>query len=169
MLRAKPTTRAQDILAEVGPYWEYYREQAGRGDPELDPARSRAGVQELELAVDVMDAMLNDRGEIWPVNVPNNGAIDDFPDDLVVEVPAHVDRHGANPLTCGRMPSATMGLLGALGEYQSLTAEAAWAGSRRDAVIALSTHPLVRSVEKAEQLYTAMSTELKDHLPDRLL
>lgn len=168
-LREKPTTRAQDILAEVGPYWEYYREQAKRGDPELDPARSRAGVQELELAVDVMDAMFNDKGEIWPVNVPNLGAIADFPDDLVVEVPAHVDRHGAKPLTCGRMPAATRGLVGALAEYQALTAEAAWSGDRRDAVIALSTHPLVRSVEKADKLYAAMSAALKDHLPDRLL
>ncbi len=168
-LQDKPTTRAQDILAQVGPYWDYYAEQADRGDPELDPTRSRAGVQELELAVDVMDAMLNDKGEIWPVNVPNRGAIADFPDDLVVEVPAHVDRHGANPLTCGHMPRATRGLVGALAEYQALTAEAAWDGDRHDAVIALSTHPLVRSVEKAEELYAAMSAQLREHLPERLL
>jgi 6-phospho-beta-glucosidase len=167
-LRAKPTTRAQDIMADVDGYWEHYLEQSKRGDPRLDPARSRTGVQELELAVDVMDAVLNDKGEIWPVNVPNRGAIADFPDDLVVEVPAYLDRHGANPLTCGSMPKGTIGLVGALAEYQALTAEAAWGGDRRDAVLALSTHPLVRSVEKAEQLYAAMSAPLAEHLPERL-
>jgi 6-phospho-beta-glucosidase len=66
------------------------------------------------------------------------------------------------------MPKGTIGLVGALAEYQALTAEAAWGGDRRDAVLALSTHPLVRSVEKAEQLYAAMSAPLAEHLPERL-
>lgn len=167
-MKAKGTTRSEDILADVPGYWEYYRHQADLGDPELDASRSRSGVQELELAVDVMDAVLNDKGEVWPVNVPNRGAISDFPDDLVVEVPGFVDHSGARPLVQGRMPTGTMGLLGALGEYQALTAEAAWSGDRHDAVLALSTHPLVRSAEKASEIYDAMSAELKTYLPDRL-
>src|SRR5581483_606679 len=76
-LQAKPTTRAQDIMAKVGDYWAHYREQAKRDVPELDPRLSRGGIHELELAIDVMDAIYNDRKEVWYVNMPNNGAIKD--------------------------------------------------------------------------------------------
>src|SRR5713101_7091240 len=93
-LQAKPTTRAQDIMAAVPDYWQHYREQAALDAPALDPRRSRGGIHELELAIDVIDAVFNDRKEVWPVNVPNRGAIVDFPDDLVVEVPGYVDRGG---------------------------------------------------------------------------
>ena len=41
--------------------------------PQLDPARSRGGIHELELAIDVMDAIFNDKDEVHPVNVPNAG------------------------------------------------------------------------------------------------
>jgi 6-phospho-beta-glucosidase len=93
-LRAKPTTRAQDILAKVPDYWAHYEEQAASSQPELDPRRSRGGIHELELAIDVLDAVFNNRREVWPVNVPGRGAIPDFPEDLVVEVPGYVDQHG---------------------------------------------------------------------------
>src|SRR5579872_1970008 len=77
---ARPTTRSQDIMASVPDYWSHYRQQAQLDEPELDPARSRGGIQELELAIDVMDAVYNDRREVWPVNVPNVGAISGFPE-----------------------------------------------------------------------------------------
>jgi 6-phospho-beta-glucosidase len=31
----------------------------------------RGGIHDLELAIDVMDAVYNDRKEVWLVNVPN--------------------------------------------------------------------------------------------------
>src|SRR4051812_29211010 len=73
--RSKPTTRAEDILAEVDDYWAHYREQASSDAPALDPHRSRGGILELELAIDVIDALVNDRGTRWPVNVPNRGGV----------------------------------------------------------------------------------------------
>ncbi len=168
-LRAKPTTRAQDILARVPDYWEHYREQAASDDPKLDPARSRGGIHELELAIDAMDAIFNDRGELLPVNMPNRGALLDFPDDLVVESFGYFDKNGANPLTHGHLPRQVIGLVKMLGEYQALAAEAAWSGTRRDAVRALAANPLVLSLEKAETLYDEMAAALRDYLPERLL
>src|SRR5215469_1769170 len=73
-LQAKPTTRAQDIMASVPDYWAHYREKAARDEPRLDPSRSRGGIHELELGIDVMDAIYNDRKEVWYVNVPNRGS-----------------------------------------------------------------------------------------------
>ena len=54
-------------------YWRHYKEQAATDDPHLDPGRSRGGIQELELAVDVMDAIFNDKDETHPVNMPWSG------------------------------------------------------------------------------------------------
>jgi 6-phospho-beta-glucosidase len=168
-LQAKPTTRAQDIMAAVPDYWVHYREQATSDAPELNPRRSRGGIHELELAIDVMDAVFNDRREVWPVNVPNRGAIADFPDDLVVEVPGYVDRAGVAPVAQGHLPQQVVGLVKMLGEYQALAAEAAWSGTRIQAIQALASHPLVFSLAKAETIYDEMAAALKDHLPARLL
>jgi len=168
-LQAKPTTRSQDIMASVPDYWTHYREQAASDAPELDPRRSRGGIHELELAIDVMDAIYNDRKEVWPVNVTNRGAIADFPDDLVMEVPGFVDRNGVAPIVQGHLPRQVTGLVKMLGDYQALAAEAAWSGTRTEAIRALASNPLVFSLRKAEAIYDEMAAALKDYLPARLL
>jgi 6-phospho-beta-glucosidase len=168
-LQAKSTTRAQDIMARVPDYWAHYREQAERDVPELDPARSRGGIHELELGIDVMDAIYNDRKELWYVNVPNRGSLADFPDDLVVETVGYVDRAGIMPLAMGHLPRHVAGLVKMLGDYQALTAEAAWSGTRRDAIRALASHPLVFSLPTAEAIYDEMAAAHAHLLPQRLL
>ena len=168
-LRSRPMSRAEEILAEVPDYWRHYREQAQAERPELDPRRSRGGVQELELAIDVIDAHFNDRGEVWPVNVTNAGSIAELPDDRVVETVATVDRSGFQPLPVGPLPRGALGLLEMLSEYQAQAAEAAWCGSRRDALLALAGNPLVLSYSLAERLYDEMAAAHRDHLPQRLL
>lgn len=167
-LQAKATTRAQDIMSAVPSYWEHYREQLSADAPHLDPARSRGGIHELELAFDVMDALFNDRSEVWPVNVPNRGALPDFPDDLVVEVPALINAQGATPLVQQPLPRAVAGLVKLLGEYQALTARAAWSGNRKAALQALASHPLMVSLPKTEAIYAEMAAAMKAYLPERL-
>jgi 6-phospho-beta-glucosidase len=168
-LQAKPTTRSQDIMAAIPDYWTHYREQAEADVPTLDPARSRGGIHELELAIDAMDAVFNDRGEVLPVNVPNRGALPGFGDDLVVEVQGYIDRHGTTPLASPPLPEHVRGLVQQLGEYQSLAADAAWYGTRRDAIRALVANPLVQTLDKAERIYDEMAHAHRAHLPDRLL
>ncbi len=168
-LQAKPTTRSQDIMASVPDYWAHYREQAARDVPELDPDRSRGGIHELELAIDAMDAIYNDRKELSYVNIPNRGSLADFPDDLVVETIGYLDRHGVTPLVQGHLPRHLLGLVQMLGEYQALTAEAAWSGTRLDAIRALASHPLVFSLHKAEEIYDEMAVAHRNYLPERLL
>jgi len=166
-LTAKPTTRSQDIMASVPDYWAHYREQAASNAPELDPARSRGGIHELELAIDAMDALFNDRGEILPVNVVNNGALPGFPDDLVVEVQGYIDRHGIAPIVSDPLPPHVRGLVQQLGEYQSLAADAAWHGTRRDAVRALMANPLVQTLDKAERIFDDLAAAHRAYLPER--
>lgn len=167
--QAKSTTRSQDIMARVPDYWQHYREQAAADIPDLDVARSRGGLHELELAIDAMDAIYNDRKEILPLNAPNRGALSDFPDEMVVEGRGYFDRNGATLLADGALPRHVVGLVQMLGEYQMLTADAAWSGNRLDGIRALASHPLILSLSKAEAIYDEMATALRDYLPERLL
>src|SRR3954447_26968543 len=167
--RGKETTRAEHITAEIPDYWRHYEEESRADEPVLDPARSRGGILELELAIDVIDAIVNDTGAVWPVNVPNRGALPGFPDDLVVEVPAVVNRSGAAPISQPPLPATVRGLIEALGAYQALAADAAWSGGRREAVAALTANPLVGDLALAERLFDDMATAHRAFLPDRLL
>ena len=69
----------------------------------------------------------------------------------------------------GALPRHVAGLVKMLGEYQALTAEAAWSGTRVDALRALASHPLVFSLRKAEAIYGEMAAAHRDYLPQRLL
>ncbi len=166
---AKPTTRAEDILSWVPGYWEHYAEQAQTDDPVLDPARSRGGINELELAIDAMHAVFNDTGDVLPVNVPNRGSLPGFPDDLVVEITGRCSAAWIEPLRQRELPRHLRGLVEMLAEYQLLAADAAWSGTRTDAVRALTANPLVQSVDKAEAVYAELSAAHAHLLPDRLL
>ena len=169
-LQAKPTTRSEDILALVPGYWAHYVEQAERDDPELDPTRSRGGIFELELALDAIDSHYNDLGLVLPVNTPNVGhALPGFDEDIVVEVFARVDGEGVHPEPTPGLPRHVQGLIGQLGEYQWLTAEAAWKGDRRDAIRALASHPWLTEIREAEALYDEMAHAHRAYLPERLL
>jgi 6-phospho-beta-glucosidase len=169
-LRAKATTRAEDILSWSPDYWRHYEEQAGTDDPQLDPGRSRGGIHELELAIDVMDAIFNDKDETHPVNMPNaGGALPGFPDDLVVEVLGRCRRAGIDVIPAKPLPRHVRGLVEMLGEYQALAAETAWSGTRADGIRALSANPLVRQVEVAERVYDALAAAHREHLPERLV
>ena len=167
--QAKATTRSEDILVDVPSYWAHYEEQAGSDFPELDPAKSRGGIHELELALDCMDAVFNDRDEVMTVNVRNNGSLSGFPDSLVIETLGRITSTGVEPLHMPALPVHLLGLVESLAYYQQAAADAAWAGGHREATRALASHPLVRSIDVAERMYAEMAIAHRDHLPDRLV
>ena len=169
-MQAAATTRSQDILVRLPDYWEHYAVQAQSADPVLDPARSRGGIFELELALDAIDAYYNDLGLVLPVNTPNvGGALPGLDEDVVVEVFARVDADGFHPEATPPLPRYVQGLIGQLAEYQYLAADAAWSGTRRDAVRALAAHPWMTEIRLAESLYDEMAAAHREHLPARLL
>lgn len=169
-LQAAPTTRAEDLMAALPGYWQHYEEQMRADVPELDPTRSRGGIHELELAIDVMSAYYNDTGARLPVNLPNTGgALPGFDEDVVVEMWCTVDRQGVTPLPQRPLPHAVRGLVQQLAEYQYLAAEAAWRGTRADGIRALAANPMVPTLAVAEELYGEMAHAHRAYLPERLL
>ncbi|MDH2443211.1 hypothetical protein QDR37_04540 [Amnibacterium sp. CER49] len=168
--QAQRLTRAGAILQDIPNYWKHYEEQAASEDPQLDPARSRGGIHELELAIDVMSAYYNDAPVRLPVNLPNaGGALPGFDEDTVVEVWCDVDGTGAHPIPQNPLPHSVRGITQTLAEYQRLAAIAAWNGTRADAVRALVAHPFVPTLAVAEELYDDLAYANRRYLPERLL
>ena len=153
----------------AGGYWRHYEEQAARDDPQLDPDLCRGGIDELELAVDVMDAVFNDRDEVWPVNVSEQRH-----DRGAARPPGGrgarpLQRLGIHPEGRFELPPPVRGLVKSLAEYQLLAADAAWEGDRRQAVQALAANPLVLDLGKAELLYDELAEAHRTRLPERLV
>lgn len=61
-----------------------------------------------EQQVPIIDALVNNHGDFFQVNVPNRGAIAGVADDVVVEVPAYIDRTGIHPLHPTPLPKKIM-------------------------------------------------------------
>ena len=90
-----------------------------------------------------MASLHDGRGDVQVVDVRNDGAVPDLPDDAVVEVPARIDRDGATPLPQAPLPPELRELVTTVKRYELLTVRAAMSGSRDDALEALSANPLV--------------------------
>ena len=61
-----------------------------------------------EQQVPIIDALVNNNGAFFQVNVPNKGALPGVAGDVVVEVPAWIDRRGVQPLRMEPLPPKIM-------------------------------------------------------------
>jgi alpha-galactosidase len=103
-------------------------------------------------AVTIMQGILTDsHHHELAVNISNDGLIDNLPQDLVVEVPAVVDRHGVHGVELGALPKGIAGLMRNQVATMDLTVEAVLTGSREIALQALLVDPVVCSISAAEQ------------------
>jgi alpha-galactosidase len=93
--------------------------------------------------VDVIQSLVENRGERYVVNVPNEGAIGNLPRETIVEVPAVVDAYGVRPVAVGDLHPALAVHLERHAAAQEATARAALSGDRADALTALELDPLV--------------------------
>ncbi len=116
-------------------------------------------------AVTIMEGILTDshHGEL-AVNIPNDGLIDNLPQDLVVEVPAIVDKEGVHGVRIGALPVGIAGLLNNQVAVHELTMEAVFSGSRQVALQALLVDPVVDSVRAAEKTLEAILDLQKPYL-----
>lgn len=77
-------------------------------DPKASIAEAIGTDQTDEQIVPIVDALINDNQGHYQVNVPNRGAMEGIPDNLVVEVPAIVSKRGIQPIHIGALPPKVM-------------------------------------------------------------
>ncbi|MEE2621857.1 MAG: glycosyl hydrolase family 4, partial [Pseudomonadota bacterium] len=118
-----------------------------------------------ERFVPIAEAIIEDQGiEESSVNIPNNGFIDCLPKDIVVEVPAMIDKKGIEGITLENYPKTFGSLLNLQSGVIQLTTQAVLEKSKHKAYLALLADPVVTSVTDAEKLLNNMISVQHKHL-----
>lgn len=152
--KAADKTRAEVILDMLPSYYQHFEEQIAADVPKL--THVRGGSLFGDMAVDVLRGLVQQDRSIHTLNIPNRGALPDFGEERIVEVPARLEPRGATPLAHDSLPSEVVGLLKMLSEYQWAAADAIWNGDRLAWNHALASNPLVMSLPLAAQLLDAI-------------
>ncbi len=140
-------TRASQVMEIEKKLFEIYENLDLKTKPkELE---NRGGAYYSDAAVSLISAIYNDKNEVHTVNVLNNGAIKNLPDNVVVEVNAIVNRSGARGITIGDMPDHQHGIVSQVKAYEKLAIEAIVSDDPYKAVLALINNPIVGDADKA--------------------
>jgi 6-phospho-beta-glucosidase len=158
-----PPSRGEEVMEiENGLLTQY-------ADPKLkvppDDLMKRGGAYYSTLATQLLNAHYNDLSERHIVNIRHNGAVQGWPSDWVLEMPATVDRTGFHPMNTDPLPEVCFGLIAQVKSYEILTAEAAVTGDREVAYQALLANPLGPSADKVQGVLDDMLETHKDYLP----
>lgn len=157
------TIRAEVVKELEKDLFDLYRdENLAIKPPQLE---KRGGAYYSDVACNLISSIYNDKGDIQTLNVRNNGAITDLPDDAVVEVNCVVTKQGPIPLTVGSLPVAINGLIQQIYSFTKLAIEAAVAGSYEKALLALCINPLITNDVDAKKILDEMLEAHKDYLP----
>jgi alpha-galactosidase len=121
-----------------------------------------------EIAVPIiLDIELDRKRREISANVLNRGfAIENLPEDAVVEVPIRVDSGGVSPVKVGALPEAHAGLCRLQIAIQNLLVEAYREKSRKLLLQALVIDPVVDDVARAEAMMEKMLQIQADYLPE---
>lgn len=130
--------------------------------PELS---KRGGARYSEAALRLILSLTLDRRDVQILVTRNGASLPDLPADASVEVPCVVGAHGVTPLGMGPLPDSIRALCQHAKAWESATVTAGVTGSRRDAVLAMMTNPLVPSYEVAAALVDEMLEANRDFLP----
>jgi alpha-galactosidase len=119
-----------------------------------------------ERAIPIIESIItNNRSYESSINIPNDGLIDNLPQDLIIEGPAFVDKDGVHGVKIGNLPKGLAALLGIEAFVQDLCVDAVLNKSREMAIQCLTVDPNVGNVEMAEAIFNEMTQLQKDYLP----
>lgn len=119
-----------------------------------------------EIATLIMEAISSNQKQwLESVNIPNNGAIPNLPDDLVVEVPAYCDASGIQGVQMEPMPEAIAATIRLHASIHKLIVEAYAEQSKDKLLQAILIEPTVNSYRNAIDMCNEMLELQKDVLP----
>jgi len=145
------------FMTDLPEHWANFEAMAtGEAEIHMDSSKHHTDIEHGDLAVSVILAIAGNDCQEFHVNVPNEGAITNLPDDAIVEVPALIDAGGVRPLCMGALPKGVLGLTQSLLAWEELTVDAALSGEKDLVVQAVMAHPWVLSGKQAEALCEEM-------------
>jgi 6-phospho-beta-glucosidase len=166
-------SRARVVADLEATLLDLYRDPAVTAKPAL--LEQRGGAYYSEAAVDLVAALLGTDAETdaarggrpsrQVVNIRNGRTLPTLPEDAVIEVPALVTAHGAEPVPQAPLPPLIGGLVAHVHAYDRLALDAALHGGRPRVVEALLAHPLVGQLSLAEGLADRLIATNRAYLP----
>jgi alpha-galactosidase len=104
------------------------------------------------VVAEVMESIIDDRGDRFIVNVMNDGFIRNLPRSAAVEVPAVVNAEGVHGVGIGSIPAGLAAVLSHHAQVQELTVDAALSGDRALLRQAMTADPLLDAVLEPSQI-----------------
>lgn len=118
-----------------------------------------------ERAIPIIEGIITDSGhQEASVNLPNDGVITNLPQDLVVECPAIVNKHGMEAVKLGDYPKGLAALLRNQASVQDLVVDAILKKSRDIAFQALLLDPTIDNASVAKKIFDEMLKINKDYV-----
>ena len=131
--------------------------------PEL--LSKRGGSRYSEAAINLVDAIYNDKQEVHVVNILNKGAIPFMGDNDAVEVNAIIGKNGATPIKTNYFNQHIAELMHTIKAYEKHAVKAALEGDIDEAIRALMINPLVFDHQKAWDCFHELMEAHKQYLP----
>jgi 6-phospho-beta-glucosidase len=156
-------SRAEEVIEIEAGLLDLYRDESLDHKPEL--LARRGGAFYSEAAAALVASLHAGSGDLQVVNVRNDGAIPNLPNDVVVEVTSRIDREGARPLPTASLSPEMLGLVQHAKAYELLAIRASMSGDRRAALRALLANPLIGDYDTATRLLDALLEANRAMLP----
>ncbi|MHA1195189.1 MAG: family 4 glycosyl hydrolase [Promethearchaeota archaeon] len=121
--------------------------------------------QSGERAIPIIESiLLNKNSHENAVNIPNNGIVDNLPQDLVLECSAIVNKDGIHGIKHGNIPKSIASILRIEASVQDVCVEAILKKSKELAIISLAIDPNVGSFHMAEKIFNEIRELQHDYL-----
>ena len=118
---------------------------------------SRIVKPDVERAIPIIEGIITDSNhEEASVNLSNDDVITNLHQDLVVECPAIVNKHGVKAIKLGDYPKGLAALLRNEASVQDLVVEAILKKSKEIAFQALLLDPTINNASKAKEIFDEM-------------
>lgn len=131
--------------------------------PEL--LSKRGGSRYSEVAINLVDSIYNDRGDVQVVNLLNKGAISFMDDSDAIEISARIDKNGAHPIKAKFENEHIKEYMQMMKAYEKHAVKAALTGDEDEAVKALLINPLVGDYKSFYPCFKEMLEAHKPYLP----
>jgi 6-phospho-beta-glucosidase/maltose-6'-phosphate glucosidase len=119
-----------------------------------------------EFIVDVAMSLAYDLKKRYLVMVKNDGAVENLPDDAMVEVPSYITSRGPEPVRVGKIPAFYKGLIEQQNACEQLVCEAAAEHSYEKALMAFTMNKTVPSAVTAKKILDDMIKANKGYWPE---
>ena len=123
-------------------------------------------IESGERAIAILEGIIEDRNNFEIVNLPNDGIIDNLPQNLVIECTGQVNKNGIKGIKVGNIPKNIAALLRIEASIQDVCVEAILKESKEIAINCIAMDVNCGSFSMAEAIFKEMYKLQREYLPN---